>query len=325
MTAHDPESLSEFELGRRLRAAYGAAAGCPPPESWHRAALGELPPAERDRLAAHAAACPACAAERDLALAFAAGPGPGAAALDADVAAIVARLEARPPHRAAAGAGAPERPAAGGVATERWQERPAAGTGAAEPSHERPAAGAAVAEPPRVRPATGGARAARPAGRLLRFPRLAGAPAAALAAAAALALALGLGAYVLRAPQPPPLPDRPAGGAVRGAAVGGLAPSGELDAAPAAFTWDPVAGADRYRVTLLAADDAVLWQGEVAAPPAPLPAAVIPLSSAVVYQWRIEALDAGGRTVARSERASFRVRPEPEAAPPGTPGAEGER
>jgi len=300
MTPHDSESPSELRWQRWLRAAYGPESGCPPPESWHRAAAGELPPGERDRLAAHAAGCPACAAERDLAAAFAAGPEPGTAALDADVAAIVARLEARPPHRAAAGGGGP----AG---------TPATGTPAA-PS-----------EIPRARPALEDAPpAARRAGRLLRFPRLAGAPAAALAAAAALALALGLGAYVLRAPQPPPLPDRPAGGAVRGAVVTGLDPSGELDAAPAALTWEPAAGAARYRVTLLAPDDAVLWQGEIAAPPAPLPEAVMPLSSAVAYRWQIEALDAEGRAVARSERATFRVRPEPEAAPPGAAEAGGE-
>ena len=293
MTARDPESRSEIDLERRLRAAYGPGAGCPPPESWHRAALGELTPDEAGRLAGHAAACPACAAERDLAAAFAAAPEPAAAA---DVAAVVARLEARPPHRSAAG----------GAVVDLPRDRPAAG-------------GAAAPEPPADRPAPGSAPpAARPAGRLLRFPRLAGAPAA-LAAAAALALALGLGAYVLRAPQPPPLPDRPAGGAVRGAAVTGLTPSGELDAAPAALAWEPVAGAARYRVTLLAPDDAVLWQDEMAGPPAPLPDAVMPVSSAVAYGWHVEALDSGGRPFARSERATFRVRPPPEAAPAAPP------
>jgi hypothetical protein len=285
-TARHPESLSEIDLERRLRAAFGPGAGCPPPESWHRAALGELAEEERARLAAHAASCPACAAERDLAAAFGAGPDPAAAD---DVAAVVARLEARPPHR----------PAARGAAAAG---APREGTAATAP------------EPPRGRPAE---PTARPAGRLLRFPRLAGAPAAVLAAAAALVLALGLGAYVLRAPQPPPLPERTGGGTVRGAAVRGLVPSGEVDSAPAVLTWEPVAGAARYRVTLLAADDAVLWRGEVAGPPAPLPDAVMPLSSAVAYGWSVEALDAGGRSFARSERATFRIHPEPEAAPAG--------
>ena len=313
-TARDRESLTEIELARRLRAAYGPGAGCPPPEIWHRAALGEPAADERARLADHAAGCPACAAERDLAAAFVAGPDPAAAG---DVAAVVAHLAARPPHRPAAGVaaadGARNRSGAGPVesAPAPTRERPA-GTpreaAAPEPLGERPAA---------VRPA------ARPGGRLLRFPRLAGAAAAVLAAAAALVLALGLGAYVLRAPQPPPLPDRPAGGGVRGAIVTGLAPTGELDAAPAALTWEPVGGAASYRVTLFAADDAVLWRGEAAGPPAPLPGAVMPLSSAVVYGWSVEAIDAGGRPSARSERASFLIRPEPEGAPAAPPESEG--
>lgn len=260
----------ETDWERRLVAAGTAAGGCPTPEDWHRAALGELTAGERELLDEHAAGCPACAAERDLARAFAAGPDPAeSAVMGADVAAIVARLEARPPHRAAAAEAAPR-----------------------------------------------SARAAEPApparGRLLRFPwRAAGAPAA-LAAAAALVLAIGLGFQALRDPAPPALPDRPAAGMVRGSAIDHLAPAGELAAPPEELSWEPVAGAERYRLTLLAVDDRVLWQGEAAAPPAPLPDAVMPLSSAVVYGWRVEALDAEDRVVARSERTTFRIRPAPE-------------
>lgn len=265
----------ETDWEARLAAAGAPAEGCPTPEDWHRAAIGELAAGERELLDAHAAACPACAAERDLARAFAAGPDPAeAAATAAGVAAIVARLEARPPHRAATAEAAPP-----------------------ELARRAPA-------PPEPAP---------PArGRLLRFPwRAAGAPAA-LAAAAALVLAIGLGYQALRDPAPPALPDRPAAGMVRGSAIDELSPAGELTAAPEELSWEPVAGAERYRLTLLAVDDRVLWQGEAAAPPAPLPEAVMPLSSAVVYGWRVEALDAGGRVVARSERTTFRIRPAPE-------------
>ncbi len=287
MTARSQDARSqEAAWDARIAAAGDPAEGCPSPEEWHRAALGELPAEALDRLARHAAGCPACAAERDLARAFAAGPDPAeAAATAADVTAIVARLEARPPHRAprsapSAAGGAPAPSAAGGAPT------PAAGAGAA------PAA---------------------PAGRLLRFPwRFSGAPAL-FAVAAALVLALGLAYQAGRGAGPPELPDRREESRVRGGAIDDLAPAGELDAPPGAFTWEPVAGAARYRLTLFAVDDRVLWEGEAAAPPAPLPAAVMPLSSAVTYGWRVEALDREDRVIARSERAQFLIRPAAEA------------
>lgn len=287
MTANQDDS--ERRWRRAIRGAYAPGAGCPTPESWHRAATGELAAEERMRLAAHAAGCPACAAERDLAALFAGEPEPAAAAdVRDDLADIVARLEASPPHRPAAAP--PERPAS-----------------------------QAAAEAPQPTPAADAA-SGRSGGRLLRFPPRGGALAAALAAAAALALAVGLG---LRSTAPPPLPDRPPADAIRGGAVTGLAPEGELEAPPAAFDWTPVEDAAGYRLTVFAADDAVLWQGEVTAPPAPPPAAVMPLSSAVRYQWRVEALDAEGGTVARSERIGFRIRPRAEPIPP--PGDERER
>ena len=54
-----------------LREAYaGSEAGCPPPESWLAEELAALTPVERAALERHAATCPACAAERELARAF---------------------------------------------------------------------------------------------------------------------------------------------------------------------------------------------------------------------------------------------------------------
>jgi hypothetical protein len=49
-------------------------AGCPPPEAFLEAEAGALFPEERQRLDEHAARCPACAAERDLARLFDAAP-----------------------------------------------------------------------------------------------------------------------------------------------------------------------------------------------------------------------------------------------------------
>jgi hypothetical protein len=68
MPIKDPE-----DPGAALRAAYPGP-DCPPPERWLLAADGSLDPAEAAVLDAHAASCPACAAERDLAAVFAAPP-----------------------------------------------------------------------------------------------------------------------------------------------------------------------------------------------------------------------------------------------------------
>lgn len=62
-------------LDEWLRAAYAAdAAGCPPPEAFLDAEAGALSAEERRKLDEHAARCPACAAERDLARLFDAAP-----------------------------------------------------------------------------------------------------------------------------------------------------------------------------------------------------------------------------------------------------------
>ncbi|HEV7506700.1 MAG TPA: hypothetical protein VGS07_17540 [Thermoanaerobaculia bacterium] len=84
-------------LDEWLRAAYDdPAAGCPPPESWLEEELATRSAEERRRLEAHAAHCPACAAERDLAQSFDAGPE-AAGVRPEDVAFVVSRLEAASP------------------------------------------------------------------------------------------------------------------------------------------------------------------------------------------------------------------------------------
>ena len=86
-----PMSLDEW-----LRAAYDdTAAGCPPPEAWLEEELAARTPQERRRLEAHAAHCPACAAERDLAQGFDAGAQAGVRPEDVDF--VVSRLAAAAP------------------------------------------------------------------------------------------------------------------------------------------------------------------------------------------------------------------------------------
>jgi hypothetical protein len=63
--------------------------GCPPPEAYLAEEMAALPAAQREELVAHAAACPACAAERDLARAFDEGT---AAVPQVDLAWVLSRL-----------------------------------------------------------------------------------------------------------------------------------------------------------------------------------------------------------------------------------------
>lgn len=76
-----------MSLSESLREAMSSQ-DCPSPEEYLRLESGEATPEERRRLEEHAARCPACAAEHDLARAFHAGPEPGE-----DVDFVVERLE----------------------------------------------------------------------------------------------------------------------------------------------------------------------------------------------------------------------------------------
>ncbi len=75
-----------------LAGALRTGGACPEAERLVMAVAGELPAAERERLLAHAATCPACAAELELARGFERAP---AAAEAADVAWVVEQLERR--------------------------------------------------------------------------------------------------------------------------------------------------------------------------------------------------------------------------------------
>jgi hypothetical protein len=75
-------------------------AGCPPPEAYLPAKAGGLSPEERRALDEHAARCPACAAERDLAGLFDAAPE-GAQVRSEDLSFVVSRLEEASPVRPA--------------------------------------------------------------------------------------------------------------------------------------------------------------------------------------------------------------------------------
>ncbi len=108
---------------------------------------------------------------------------------------------------------------------------------------------------------------------------------------------------------PPPLPPAPAPGAVtRGAVVDVVRPLGPVAQAPVELVWRPVDGAVSYAVSVYSIDGTALWQGETPRPPAALPAEIAgALQRAVTYYWSVEALDAAGRRIGRSELAPFAI------------------
>ena len=78
-------------LSDSLQTAWSPETGCPLPEDWLRLETGEATPDERRSLEEHAARCPACASEREMARLFAEAPE---GVQDEDVEYVVAKLEA---------------------------------------------------------------------------------------------------------------------------------------------------------------------------------------------------------------------------------------
>ena len=109
----------------------------------------------------------------------------------------------------------------------------------------------------------------------------------------------------------------PAGGVevFRGGELVAEGPRGDLEAAPVELRWSG-AGAARYRIEILQVDGEVLWSGEGAASPLPLPPeARAKAAPGKTLLWRVRALDRAGRVVAESPSTRFRVRPK--SLPPG--------
>jgi hypothetical protein len=275
---------SQLSLDEWLRAAYtDPAAGCPPPEAWLEEELAARLPEERRRLEAHAAHCPACAAERDLAQGFDAGPE-AAGVRPEDVAFVVSRLETAAP--------------VGNVRSIRDGSR---FRDARREASKAVSAGPTVPE-------------------IATRRRIESSPVWRLAAAAVLVIAAGL-MFQLSRPGAPPLPAPQTGGVVRGGEVELVSPLGEVAAMPAELRWTPRPGASSYRVRLSTVDDTVLWEATVpgtsaaSAASARLPAEVIQkLHRAVAYSWTVEALGPAGERLGASEPVRFRARPAPEGA-----------
>jgi len=129
-----------------------------------------------------------------------------------------------------------------------------------------------------------------------------------LAAASLVGVAV-IGTMLLR-DGAPPLPERGVESTIRGSRVQLLSPSGEIAEAPSALAWRSFEGAASYRASILAVDDEVLWDRVVTGDSVELPMEIRDrLQPAMAYRWRVEASDADGAVIGRSEAIRFRIKP----------------
>jgi hypothetical protein len=129
-----------------------------------------------------------------------------------------------------------------------------------------------------------------------------------LSAAAVVVVGIA-GALLLIDSGAPELPARSGGGMLRSSVIETVTPGGRLKAMPSRFAWQPVESAASYVVTLYEVDDSVLFRTTVESSELALPADVASdLHDAVRYRWDVEALDATGAVVGRSQRVEFELR-----------------
>lgn len=126
--------------------------------------------------------------------------------------------------------------------------------------------------------------------------------------AASLAVVAG-GATLLRRPSAPaPVVDTTP--VYRGRQVAFTTATGDLDAAPVSIAWTAAEGAVSYQLRLLEVDGTELWRVATSSPtvsvPADARAAFLPGRALI---WRVDARDAGGRTIVSSGDIRARVRP----------------
>jgi len=94
----------------------------------------------------------------------------------------------------------------------------------------------------------------------------------------------------------------------RGRSIGALAPTGDVQRAPDAFSWAAVEGATTYELTVMEVDRTVLWRESSSVPrvtpPAILAARLVPGKTVL---WKVMARNAAGSVIAESAVVSLRV------------------
>jgi hypothetical protein len=87
-----------------------------------------------------------------------------------------------------------------------------------------------------------------------------------------------------------------------------VAPLGDVNAPPAEFRWEAVAGAADYHVRLLEVDGAVMWESDTAQNTVRIPPEVVrKLAPGRAFQWDVSARDSAGGKPATSALQSFHI------------------
>ncbi len=288
-------TASEFDRNQILRQALLPGAGCPPLAELVDAQFAGTATPAAEALRAHAAACPACAAEFALAGAFDASPRSDAEAQE--IAWVAGQVQL--PAIATTAPMTPMTPVA--------PVAPLAPLASLAPTPPQMARVLPMSEMRAKR-----SRAARQPGEMSLWNRW--------AAAALVVVGLGFAFEWAHRSLAPALPDRSDASisdVVRSGEVLLDSPFGVVAATTAAgveqlppFSWRAVAGAASYRLEVRDVAGDLLWQGSstttaLAAPPDLL----AKLETLVTYRWNVTALDAAASAVAHSAPASFRIEP----------------
>jgi hypothetical protein len=94
---------------------------------------------------------------------------------------------------------------------------------------------------------------------------------------------------------------------VRGESLALVAPSGDLSAAPAAFSWKAVRGAVEYTVILMSGSE-TLWTATTPDSSLVLPDGVKgKLAAGAVYTWQVKAYSGQGTLITASAVTSFKI------------------
>jgi hypothetical protein len=131
---------------------------------------------------------------------------------------------------------------------------------------------------------------------------------AAVALAAVLIVA-GVGLQLRRGAAPQlNLPNQPETEVLRSGSISILAPAGDLAEVPARIQWQPIPGAQQYRIRLLEVDHSELWNTSTTQPEVDIPATVrskiVPAKTLLV---QVSAFDGADRKLAESDLVRFRI------------------
>lgn len=260
----------DFDRNRLLRQALEPGPACPPlAELLDTQFAGAQTPAA-EALRAHAAGCPACAAE--LALAAAADAAPHSTAEAQEIAWVAQRLTTPQP---------------------------------ASRIEPKAPAGRVLPMAPKIAARAKRAKASGGQGELSLWSRWA----AAALVVIGLGLVFEWG-HRSFAPALPGAADALRSDVVRSGEVLLDAPAGVVTSRLTGFSWRAVDGAASYRLEVRDVAGDLLWQGNVASPRLAAPAELeTKLESFVTYRWSVVALDVAGSPVAQSAIVSFRLEP----------------